>query len=308
MRSPAAAIAWELTRRHRWGFAAVAGYLLLLAAYRLLVLEPGADVTFADSRSFAFAVVVPMSTTYMYFLAVFSFGLGGDLGARRSMYPERMFTLPVPTAALAGWPMLYGALATVTLWTLGRSLGPWPTELSVPWLWPPILAVAILAWTQALTWMPYGLPGARVVVAILLLVTIDAVVIVAHYYEASELLMLALLGPHLPIAYLVACSAVARARRGHVPDWRVALGGLGRARPGRRFSSPAQAQEWYEWLRFGRSLPLLVAILLPVELLLLVPFGETPSVVRATLAAALLTPPFLASFVAATVARSNPGR
>ena len=47
----------------------------------------------------------------MYFLAVFSFGLSGDLAARQSMYPARMFTLPVTTAALAGWPMLYGTAA-----------------------------------------------------------------------------------------------------------------------------------------------------------------------------------------------------
>ncbi len=44
----------------------------------------------------------------MYFLAVFSFGLSGDLAARQSIYPARMFTLPVTSAALAGWPMLYG--------------------------------------------------------------------------------------------------------------------------------------------------------------------------------------------------------
>ena len=37
----------------------------------------------------------------MYVLAVFSFGLAGDLTARHSMYPARLFTLPVSTAALA---------------------------------------------------------------------------------------------------------------------------------------------------------------------------------------------------------------
>ena len=52
----------------------------------------------------------------MYFLAVFSFGLAGDLAARQSIYPARMFTLPVTTAALAGWPMLYGAAAMASLW------------------------------------------------------------------------------------------------------------------------------------------------------------------------------------------------
>ncbi len=108
MRSPAAAIAWELRRRHRWGLAALTLYLAVLATIRLLVLEPRQRVTFDEDWSFALAVVVPLASTFMYFLAVFSFGLAGDLAARQSIYPARMFTLPVTNAALAGWPMLYG--------------------------------------------------------------------------------------------------------------------------------------------------------------------------------------------------------
>ena len=60
--------------------------------------------------------MVPFSVVFLYFLAVFSFGLTGDLAARQSLYPARMFVLPVPTAALAGWPMLYGASAMASLW------------------------------------------------------------------------------------------------------------------------------------------------------------------------------------------------
>ena len=63
----------------------------------------------------AVVVIVPVATTFMFFLAVFSFGFAGDLAARESIYPARMFTLPVTTRALAGWPMLYGAAAT-TAW------------------------------------------------------------------------------------------------------------------------------------------------------------------------------------------------
>src|SRR2546427_2467189 len=49
-------------------------------------------------------VSVPLTTTFVYLLAVFSFGFSGDLAARHSMYPVRMFTLPVTNAALVGWP------------------------------------------------------------------------------------------------------------------------------------------------------------------------------------------------------------
>jgi polyhydroxybutyrate depolymerase len=113
------------------------------------------------------------------------------------------------------------------------------------------------------------------------------------------------------VAYLVGFYAVARARRGDTPDWRGSVSGLVRISDrlvGRQdnFSSAAQAQMWFEWRRYGRSLPLLVGILLPFELSLLFAFSDTPFLVLETLVVVLLTPPFMAAFVAATVSRSSP--
>jgi hypothetical protein len=310
MRSPAVAVAWEFRQRHRWGLIAVAGYLVVVAAIRLLVLEPGGRVTFDDDETFALVVVVPLTITFIYFLAVFSFGLAGDLAARQSMYPARMFTLPVTTAALAGWPMLYGTAAIGILWLATRLFGVWPSGVDVPWIWPAVLAASLLAWTQALTWMAYPLPGLRVVVTVLWLAMIDSVVMLALHYKASEPVMLAIVAPHVPLAYLAACFAVARARRGDVPDWRGVFARLGQIAdvPRRRddFASPAGAQLWFEWRRHGRSMPALVAILLPFELALLFVFSQTPVIIFETLLAVLLTPAFMATFAAATVSKSNP--
>src|SRR5438105_9505920 len=172
VRSPALAIAWEFRRRHRWGLIAVAGYLLVVATIRFLILDPGAPV-FADSLRFAAAVSVPLTTTFVYLLAVFSFGFAGDLAARHSMYPARMFTLPVTNAALVGWPMLYGTAAAVILWLAARLFAVWPSGIEIPVIWPALLAATLLAWTQALTWMPYGLPGLRVIAAGLCLAAVD---------------------------------------------------------------------------------------------------------------------------------------
>src|SRR6266576_2611660 len=99
MRSPAVAIGWEFRRRHRWGLIAVAGYLFVVATIRFLILGPG-EAVLVDSARFAAVVSVPLTTTFVYLLAVFSFGFTGDLAARHSMYPARMFTLPVTNAAL----------------------------------------------------------------------------------------------------------------------------------------------------------------------------------------------------------------
>ncbi len=316
MRSPAAAIAWEFRQRHRWGLIVLTGYLVVLAMLKLLILEPATRVDFDDAQSFAWVVVVPLTATFMYFLAVFSFGLSGDLAARQSMYPARMFALPVTAGALAGWPMLYGTVSMALLWTATRLLGAWPSEVdgrpvNVPLIWPALLAASLLAWTQALTWMPYPLRGLRVIVAVMWLAMIDAVVMVALHYKASEPVMLAILSPHVPLAYLTARFAVGRARRGDVPDWRGLFTWLGpvanvlqRRRAG--FPSQARAQVWFEWRQHGRSLPAMVAILLPFELSLLFVFWQTPAIIFETLLGVLFTPPFMAAFVAATVSKSNP--
>src|SRR5438128_5839604 len=151
---------------------------------------------------------------------MFSFGLSGDIAARQSMYPARMFTLPVTTVALAGLPMLYGTTAMALLWFGTRLFALWPSDVDVPVIWPALLAAALLAWTQALTWMPYPLPGLRVIITVLWLAAIDTEVMLALKSKAPETVMVAILAPQVPLAYLVARSAVARARRGDVPDWR----------------------------------------------------------------------------------------
>src|SRR5437899_10945179 len=121
---------------------AVAGYLLVVATIRFLILEPGEPVR-VDSLRFAAVVSVPLTTTFVYLLAVFSFGFAGDLAARQSIYPARMFTLPVTTAALAGWPMLYGSAATAVLWLAARLLAVLPPGTEVPGMCTALLGAGL---------------------------------------------------------------------------------------------------------------------------------------------------------------------
>jgi hypothetical protein len=328
MRSPALAIVWEFRHRHRWGLTAIGCYLLGLASIKLLLLElaPGVDLAayvglvekddvLAGPR-FAAVVVVPLTAAVTYLIAAFSFGLAGDLAPRQSIYPARMFTLPVTSSALAGWPMLYGAVAMASLWLATAYLALWPAGVDIPLVWPAVFAATFLAWTQVVTWMAYPVPGLRMIVAVLLLVVIGTVGIVAVELKPSESLMVAVFAPQLPLAFLAARAAIGRARRGDVPggdvpDWRRAFARLGQAsdalfRWRRPFSSPARAQVWYEWRQHGRSLPAWVGILLPFELALLFLAGKTSVFVLVTLLGVLLTPPVLAAFVAATVRKPSP--
>ncbi|MGZ5444924.1 MAG: hypothetical protein ACXW4P_24200 [Thermoanaerobaculia bacterium] len=307
MRTPAAAIAWELRQRHRWGLIALLATILTLGAIRIVVVTSQAHLEFRDA-TFALLVAVPLAAAFMYLLAVFTFGVSGDLAARESMYPARMFTLPVSSAALAGWPMLYGCLSMIVLWFGMRIAGTFPPGVDIPTFWPALFAASLLAWTQALTWMPYPLRGMRIVISIVLLLSIDLVVLTALEFKASESTMLLLLAPFVPLAYVTALSAVRRARRGDVPDWRVTerfAPASTRPTAARDFASAARAQLWFEWRQYGRSLPLLVAIVLPHGLALLFLFREAPVIVVEIVVASLLVPPFMAIFVAATAGKSS---
>jgi hypothetical protein len=310
MRSPALAVAWEFRRRHLWVLLALAGYLLVLAAIKLLMHGPAEPVTLDPPDGRVGVAMVPLSTTFFYFLAVFSFGLAGDLAARQSIYPARMFALPVTTKALAGWPMLYGAATMTSLW-LGTALfAQWPWGIHLPLIWPALLAVVFLAWTQALTWMPYGLPGLRVIVTVLWLAALDAGVLLALHYKVPERVLVAVLAPQLPLAYAAACFAVARARCGDVPDWREmfprAASSAALTRRRDHFPSPARAHAWFEWRRHGWSLPGLVGLVLPFELWLLWLAKDAPAFVFEILFLVLITPPFMAAFTAWTASTPHP--
>src|SRR5256885_4164140 len=98
---------------------------------------------------FGVVVMVPLTSTFIYVLAVFSHGLSGDLGGRPSLYPARLFTLPVTSARLAGWPMLYGGTAMAVLWLPCRGLILWAPGLADSTPWPAVMGASPLAWAQA---------------------------------------------------------------------------------------------------------------------------------------------------------------
>jgi poly(3-hydroxybutyrate) depolymerase len=312
MRSAAAAFAWEFRQRLRWGLIALGVYLVVLAAVQFVILGPRSPIHPLRELTFAFTVLVPLAFAFLYFLAVFSYGLAGDLTARHSLYPTRMFTLPVSSSALAGWPMLYGTITIAGLWVVAALVALRPSGVPAPLIWPALFAASFVAWLQVLAWMPYGLPGLRMIVAVLWLTTIDAVVFAAMELQVRESVMILIFAPLVPLAYVAARYAVGRARCGDTPDWRGVFSRLGRMadmlpRPRGRFPSPFRAQAWFEWRQHGRSLPTWVAIVVPFEILFLYVVRHEPPVLTIIgLVFLLLTPPFLAAFVAVTVGRSNP--
>lgn len=314
MRSHAATFAWEFRRRHSWGFFALGVYLAALATIQLISAASGQRVVPETSLSFSLTVVIPGTIAAYWMLTVFTYGQSGNLAARQSIYPARMFTLPVTNSALAAWPMLYGAAGMALLWIAVRIVAPWPSNLpiDVPFVWPGLLALVLLAWTQALTWMSYPLSGLRVIVAVACLIVVEVGSVVAMDRKATEPFMIAMLAPQLPLAYVVARHALARARRGDVGDWMESSAFEWIARivarisgPREPFASPMRAQTWLEWQRHGRSLPVLVAFVLPVELALLWIARDAPALAFMILVIVAVTPPFMASFTAVAIRKSS---
>ena len=312
MQSPGAAFAWEFQRQHRIGLVSLAVYLIAFIAIKVLVLPPEYVLRVDPPNGLAAFILVPVSAMMFYLVGVFTFGLSGDLAARASIYPAYKLTLPITTRALAGWPMLYGTVAMFSLWLVTMPLLRWVNTRAfvVPLVWPAVLAAVYLAWTQAFMWMPYGLRGVRVVLATLCLTFIDAVVFIAIENEARELTMIAMLAPQLPFAYLLAWIAVGRARRGDLPDWSVRVRrstSRSEVSPaGAPFRAPSRAQLWFEWRQHGWTLPAMVAMVVPAELLLLFIPNSGSRTVFVTLFAVLISPPFLAAFAAGKLATSIP--
>jgi hypothetical protein len=306
MQSPASAFAWEFRHRHRWYLIALALYLLGLGLAKPLFLGPETTVRFDPPDGFAAFAVVPFSVTFFYLISVFTFGTTGDVAARQSIYPPRLFTLPVSTAALAGWPMLFGTTSMVSLWLMAMLVARWPWGIEFP-IWPGLLSAVVLAWLQVFTWMPYGLRFLRVIVAVVVMTSLNTVVLLALELKWSDSTLIAFLLPQLPIAFMCACLVMARARRGDVPDWSLLRPRAGVERLLQPFRSAAAAQLWFEWRRHGQSLPVMVAWVVPFELSVLFISGYGSQwFVFEVLTFILLTPALMAAFVGATVSKASP--
>lgn len=250
MHAPVAALAWEFWGRHRWGLAAAAGLVAGFAAY-CAAAPPTAQFALVSSIWFVMALC--------YVLGVFAYGHEARLEAAESGFPARLFVLPVRTSVLVGWPMLQGVAAAVLLWLGWDRFVLRPAGVETPGWWAAMLA-AVVATSQALVWLPFGLPWARVLVlgAALTVLLRSNTYFTDPDTRAAVLTWVA--AGLIPAAFLLARAGVARARRGDGPGWAWADRPTEAARPaaearGERtpFASALRAQVWYEGRLRGRG-------------------------------------------------------
>jgi len=303
--SPPVAIAWTIWRRHRWGLSAAAAVtvvVLVVAAVLRSNMSPG------EALAKSAIGFMPLLIVAFYVIAVFSYGFDLDVAGGGSCFPARQFTLPLRTADLAGWPILYGAVAVGGLLLAAAGLLFRPAGLDIPLIWPAVLAAAQVAWIQALLWWPFGLQWTRPVVGVVLVHLPVTGMMVAQKLDVSESFFLAYSVACLGLAVPAAFVGVSRARGGIVPqwDWLSALGRATARTTAKPFRSALRAQMWFEWRRFGKTLPLLVTLVLPLSLLGLFLEDNTPPILARSLGLALGLTVFLAGMAGESVVKNNP--
>lgn len=253
MRSAAEALTWEIWARHRWWLLGGCAYFVLVTVICHLLPE---GATYLVVRGY---FVVPLMMAPLGLIAVFVCGAHADLSSSESLFPQRMFHLPLSTGTLVGSSMFLG-VSTMFLVCVGLiTLALHTIQPEFPVLWPALLATACLVWLQALAWAPFGIPFLRVAVGIPLVGLVLTLPALAELIGLPRIVLVPVLAAQIPLAYRVATWGLVRARQGDSPDWSRVIDWtrnlFGKDRVGERaFCTASQAQRWLEWRRNGMGL------------------------------------------------------
>jgi len=250
MTSPAFGLGWHIWRRYRF-------FALAFLIYGVVLAVSVPAIIRLHLNGVALAAAIPLELALLITIALFS-NPDADIAGRNSGYPAYLLTLPVRTVELVLWPMLSCIGTIVLCWLALAHLILHPLGLALPLWWPALILAGLVAGIQAVYWLPLGLPYLRLflILAVIFLV-VGTGIRGATLLSPVALTMLFLL--MIAGAYGIAVSGVARARRGDTPEWILRSERTDSALPPRKpFTSPQQAQHWYEWSRNGLLLPLVI--------------------------------------------------
>ena len=237
----------------------------------------------------AILTAAPLLFAMASLLAASTYG-SADLTSKNLGFPTHMLVLPLPTRALVGWPMLFGAGGVALAWLLLARLVLIPAGVTVPLLWTAVMVCAVTAWVQAIDWWPFAVPAGRAVCTTLALLAIAGFAAWATNRGVPPLVVAGCYGAATVVAYLVARAGVSLARHGQehdglfpmrLPFIRPPLAG-----PAHRFDrvkafrSPSAAQFWLERRRNALLFPALCAASFAPMLL---PLAASPARHRAPL-------------------------
>ena len=260
MHAPALTLVAEFWHRHRLG---LAGVMALIAAFAVASAVSPLSAKLASIHSMWFVMGLA------YVIGVFAYGFDGKLESGESGFPARLFVLPVRTSVLVAGPMLQGVLVAVGFWFAWDHLVLRPAGVELPAWWTALIA-AIVAASQALAWLAFGVPFLRILVMV---AALTALIRAGNPRTGgrSRLRRSGRAGRRArrrrprarPALLRGGAIGVGRARRGDSPHWFTAASAASAAAPprmGRPFSSPARAQLWYEWCGRGRGFCLVLGL------------------------------------------------
>jgi hypothetical protein len=296
MHTPAAALAWELWRRHRVRLMTIVGLLLGFALlYPKLCELAGFNPDSPDaadelSRLLASTAASGPSVDRVIRLLYLLFLVGGpalammlsllyvvwmftftdvDPSTKDPMkFPARLFTLPVSTPFLFWWLWLAGLASVVTLYAS------WVIFVRLPHL--DLFGVfqncfgcmTLLTLAQGIVWALAAWPITRMLLLM--------VVLFGYLFAPAWSLVVGpsfVLPPLFILGGVLARAGLQKMRHGQWQGgtWRLPFATIASGaelRGPRQFASPAQAQLWFEWRRFARPLCFFAAALAVVPVII----------------------------------------
>ena len=304
MNSPAAALTWEIWRRHR---TRLLGMVFLLVSFAVfypslcahmglkldapnaldeIATQFGQRVEHGPSLSQIFQIIVmlfvllgPLACMIMSLLCVIWIFTLAQIDPKRGFsFPARLFTLPVSTAFLASWLLAVGAATVIAVYLGWTRLVQAPQIEVFHGFTTCMIWVTLLVVSQAILWALDAFPVVRILV-------LTAVVFGLGFLAGPSVHDYPLLESNravlLSVLFLTACgvayTGLGKIRHGAWQrwtwKWRLAPATAGIIpRMTTAFRSPAQAQLWFEWRCQARKLVFYVCALSGVPLLLHVLF------------------------------------
>ena len=258
MRSPTAALLWEIWRRNR---IAVAVIVAATVAGRLL------DYAEQPTDDPSSLIALLWMVSFLFLFGVFSYTESSGTRGIGS-FPRRLFTLPVSSLRLVALPVLTGIASVELLYLLW--LGPLSRGGSVSTPFVAVLLGASMVFFQAVFWMLERLGPLRLMIAgaviiacvrhrspaILATESAAAVAFGSGYRYRRRRSCGRRISPRMETHHPPAVRRPRTQRLSARAAHRVAAGALPRHR--KPFASPAAAQFWFEWRCSGLVLPVLV--------------------------------------------------
>jgi hypothetical protein len=295
MRSPTAALLWEIWRKHQWTFAVIAG--LTMAGRLVDLADTAGRAGYPGAESSPLTVLLAM-VAFLLLLGVFNYTeSSGSRGL--GSFPRRLFTLPVTPLRLVTVPLLAGIASIELLYLLWMDPLSRGGSTSAPFV--AVLLAALVVFYLSSLWTLDRAGSLRLIMLGVIAVALFFIGVLPSFPPTppptwrSELVLAALVAGLAVVAFLLAWHHVAGLRAGGGRGGHRAeslFGWIAGATPVRRtaFANPAAAHFWLEWRSSGMVLPALVggfllAVVIPVSWLVRSNAADTFRLLLAALAA-----------------------